>query len=107
VNCARWYRTEKTDELLPQADHVVNILPANAGTERFIDRRRIGLMKPTAIFYNIGRGNTVEQPALLEALQKRKIAGAYLDVTDPEPRRRAIRFGRPRTVFITRIRLGA
>ena len=76
---------DKTDELLPQADHVVNILPANAASDRFLDRRRIGLMKPTAILYNIGRGTTVEQPALLEALQKRKIAGAYLDVSDPEP----------------------
>lgn len=77
--------TEKTDELLPLADHVVNILPANAQTQRFLDGRRIGLMKPTAILYNIGRGTTVDQPALLAALQNRKIAGAYLDVSDPEP----------------------
>jgi phosphoglycerate dehydrogenase-like enzyme len=77
--------TEKADELLPLADHVVNILPANAQTERFVDARRIGLMKPTAILYNIGRGTTVDQPALLAALQNRKIAGAYLDVSEPEP----------------------
>jgi phosphoglycerate dehydrogenase-like enzyme len=77
--------TGMTDELLPQADHIVNVLPANPATDRFLDRRRIGLMKPTAVVYNIGRGTTVDQPALLEALQNRRIAAAYLDVTDPEP----------------------
>src|SRR6185437_6551748 len=77
--------TDRTDELLAQADHVVNVLPANASTERFLDRRRISLMKPTANFYNIGRGNTVDQAALMDALKNRKIAAAYLDVADPEP----------------------
>lgn len=76
---------ERVDELLPGADHVVNVLPANVGTERFLDSRRIALMKPTAIFYNIGRGTTIDQAGLLAALNARKIAGAYLDVTDPEP----------------------
>jgi phosphoglycerate dehydrogenase-like enzyme len=37
------------------------------------------------VFYNIGRGATVDQPALLDALTHRRIAGAYLDVTTPEP----------------------
>lgn len=77
--------TERTDELLPAADHVVNLLPANATTEGFLDRRRIGLMKPGAVLYNIGRGTTVDQTALLEALHAERLGGAYLDVTDPEP----------------------
>lgn len=77
--------TDKTDELLPHADHVVNILPANASTEKFMDRRRLSLMKPTAHFYNIGRGNTVDQAALIDVLRARKIGGTYLDVADPEP----------------------
>jgi phosphoglycerate dehydrogenase-like enzyme len=42
-------------------------------------------MKPTALFYNIGRGPTVDQAALQTALETNAIAGAYLDVTDPEP----------------------
>jgi phosphoglycerate dehydrogenase-like enzyme len=77
--------TEQTDALLPEADHVVNILPANPATEGFLTRHRLGLMKSTALLYNIGRGTTVDQPALVQALREHKIAGAYLDVTDPEP----------------------
>lgn len=70
---------------LPRADHVVNILPSNPGTNKFIDEQRISLMKRGAIFYNIGRGTTVDQNALLAALQAGHLAYAYLDVTDPEP----------------------
>jgi phosphoglycerate dehydrogenase-like enzyme len=77
--------TEQADESLASADHVVNILPASAATEKFLDRRRLGMMKPSAILYNIGRGTTVEQSALADVLQAGRIAGAYLDVTDPEP----------------------
>ncbi len=73
------------DQLLPTADHVVNILPANAGTERFIDADRFGRMKTGAVFYNIGRGTTINQAALVNSLKSGHLAAAYLDVTDPEP----------------------
>ena len=46
---------------------------------------RFARMKPTALFYNIGRGTTVNQDALIDALSHGRIAGAYLDVMDPEP----------------------
>jgi phosphoglycerate dehydrogenase-like enzyme len=72
-------------EYLPQADHVINILPASAATRHFINAERLGLLKPGALFYNIGRGSTVDQAALLAALQTQHLAAAYLDVTDPEP----------------------
>jgi phosphoglycerate dehydrogenase-like enzyme len=42
-------------------------------------------MKPGAVFYNIGRGTTVDQDALLAALRSGKLAAAWLDVTEPEP----------------------
>lgn len=70
---------------LPLADHVVDILPGNSGTSKFMDRQRFSAMKPGAVFYNIGRGTTVDQEALLAALQAGHLAAAYLDVTDPEP----------------------
>ena len=70
---------------LAGADHVVNILPENAATLGYINARRLGAMKPGAIFYNVGRGTTVDQDALLSALQSGRLAAAYLDVTDPEP----------------------
>jgi phosphoglycerate dehydrogenase-like enzyme len=71
--------------LLPRADHVVNILPAGSGNDGFFTAERFGLMKAGAIFYNIGRGATVDHAALRQALVTGHLAGAYLDVTDPEP----------------------
>jgi phosphoglycerate dehydrogenase-like enzyme len=73
------------DALLPQADHVINILPAAEGTVNFFDARRLSAMKTSAIFYNIGRGDTVDQRALHLALIGQKFRAAYLDVTTPEP----------------------
>ena len=75
----------KTRELVPDADHVISLLPASPTTEQFFNADLIGAMKPTAIFYNIGRGTTVDQLALRTALDVGRIAAAYLDVTDPEP----------------------
>lgn len=75
----------KLPELLKDADHVANILPSAASTDGAFDAKLISLLKPTAYFYNVGRGTTVDQSALVAALNGKKIAGAYLDVTDPEP----------------------
>ena len=76
---------EQLDQLLPQADHLINILPANESTIRLLDAGRFALCKRGAIFYNLGRGVTVQQDALLAALQSGQLGAAYLDVTDPEP----------------------
>jgi phosphoglycerate dehydrogenase-like enzyme len=73
------------DQYLPHADHVVNILPGGATTQGFMSAARLALMKPDAAFYNIGRGTTVDQNALLAALRSNKLAAAWLDVTTPEP----------------------
>jgi phosphoglycerate dehydrogenase-like enzyme len=75
----------EVDDYLPQADHVVNILPGGQATRSFVSGVRLARMKPDAAFYNIGRGTTVDQTALIEALQSKRIAAAWLDVTDPEP----------------------
>ncbi len=70
---------------LATADHVINILPDNAASIGFISKERLAQMKPGAVFYNIGRGTTVDQTALDEALRSHRLAAAWLDVTDPEP----------------------
>ena len=70
---------------LPTADHVINILPASPQTRDFFDRERFAHMQPKAHFYNIGRGTTVNQDDLVQTLTDGHLAGAYLDVTDPEP----------------------
>jgi len=78
-----------TQEQLPGAlagaEHIVNILPDSAATQHFFDAVRFAMCKPGAIFYNIGRGTTVNQDALLEALRSERIGAAWLDVTEPEP----------------------
>lgn len=73
------------DELLPQADHVVNILPDNPGTRGYFSRERLARCRPGARFYNIGRGTTVDQTALADLLREHRLDAAFLDVTDPEP----------------------
>jgi phosphoglycerate dehydrogenase-like enzyme len=79
-----------TQEQLPrtlavEADHIVNILPDNVESRRFFDAARFSTLKPGAVFYNIGRGATVDQDALLEALRSNRLKAAWLDVTEPEP----------------------
>ena len=76
---------DQLDAALAQADHVINILPDNASTVGFVNGARLAAMKPGANFYNIGRGTTVDQEALLAALRSGRLGAAYLDVTDPEP----------------------
>ncbi len=71
--------------LASQAQHIVNILPDSAETRHFFNRARFAAVQPGAIFYNIGRGATVDQDALLEALRSGRLAAAWLDVTEPEP----------------------
>jgi phosphoglycerate dehydrogenase-like enzyme len=72
-------------KVLSEADHVVNVLPENEGTLNYVNARRIACFKPGARFYNVGRGATVDQGALLEGLRSGRIGAAYLDVTVPEP----------------------
>ena len=75
----------QVDSLLPMADHVVNILPANDQTKTFLNAARLASLKPGAIVYNIGRGVTLDQDALRKELESGRLGAAYLDVTDPEP----------------------
>ncbi len=72
-------------EALAQADHVISLLPDSPGTQQFMSHERFAAMKPGAVFYNIGRGKTVDQGALLAFLRSGHLAAAWLDVTDPEP----------------------
>ncbi len=70
---------------LPEADHVALCLPLTDDTTGFLQEADLRAMKPTAYVYNVGRGKSIDRIALLNALQEGWIAGAGLDVTDPEP----------------------
>jgi len=73
------------NDALARADHVVNLLPDNASTRGYFSAARLACLKPGARFYNVGRGTTVDQDALIAALESGHLASACLDVTDPEP----------------------
>lgn len=71
--------------LLQESDFVVLAAPATAETVALISADTIRLMKPSAVLINIARGSMVDQAALADALRAERLAGAALDVTDPEP----------------------
>ena len=73
------------DEVIAAADYVILSAPLTPSTFRFITRERIGKMKESAVFINVGRGATVDEDALIDALRERRIRGAALDVFSVEP----------------------
>jgi phosphoglycerate dehydrogenase-like enzyme/glyoxylase-like metal-dependent hydrolase (beta-lactamase superfamily II) len=77
--------TEDLAAFAAEADVVVNCLPMTPATTDIFDAALFKVMKPTAFFVNVGRGGTVDTEALVAALSEGEIAGAGLDVTDPEP----------------------
>jgi phosphoglycerate dehydrogenase-like enzyme len=73
------------DGLLSEADYVSLHLPLTPVTDRLIDRRRIALLKRSAVLINVARGGLIDEDALIEALEAGRIAGAGLDVFTTEP----------------------
>lgn len=73
------------DDVIPQSDYLVLSTPLTPHTYRLMSRERIALMKPSAVFINVGRGRTVDEEALAAALAEKRIRGAALDVFESEP----------------------
>ncbi|HWP58161.1 MAG TPA: NAD(P)-dependent oxidoreductase [Candidatus Acidoferrales bacterium] len=78
-------RVHDLDTLLRQSDVVTLHVVLTKETRHMIGARELSLMKPTAILVNTSRGFCVDEKALIEALQQKKIAGAALDVFEYEP----------------------
>ena len=93
--------TADLDTLLPRADVVAMALPDTPETRGIMDGRRLGLMKREAILLNVGRGSAVDTEALCDALDGGVIAGAALDVTNPEPLPAGHRLWGCKNAFIT------
>jgi phosphoglycerate dehydrogenase-like enzyme/glyoxylase-like metal-dependent hydrolase (beta-lactamase superfamily II) len=78
-------KPSKLMDRLPQADVVVLACPLTAETRGLWGEKQFGAMKKTALLINVARGGIVQTPALVAALKESRIAGAGLDVSDPEP----------------------
>ncbi len=81
----RSWQSAALRDALAAADHVVNSLPLTAETRGIFGAEEFAAMKPGAFFYNVGRGGTVDQDAMIAALASGHLGGAGLDVTEPEP----------------------
>jgi phosphoglycerate dehydrogenase-like enzyme len=77
--------SEELHRMLPRVDFLVIIVPSTKETHHLIGREELSLLKSSAYLINMARGDVVDQEALIEALKEKKIAGAGLDVTTPEP----------------------
>lgn len=79
------YTMEELKQVLPQADIIAMSLPNTPQTRHIINRETLALVKPGSILLNVGRGSSIDQEALYEALETGALGGAAVDVTDPEP----------------------
>ena len=75
----------RLDEVLPDTDILVMALPGTSETEHIMNAHRIALLPESAILVNVGRGLSLDQDALADALNHDRLAGAALDVMVPEP----------------------
>jgi len=81
----RLYPIEALHSMLAGCDFVVLALPLTSDTLHLMDAEAFEVMKPTAYVINVGRGGLIDQPALIQALKTKQIAGAALDVFEQEP----------------------
>jgi phosphoglycerate dehydrogenase-like enzyme len=77
--------TDKLADAAARADYLINMLPASADNLDIFDAKIFAAMKPSAYYISAGRGQTVDEDALLAVLRERKIAGAALEVFKTEP----------------------
>ncbi|MHA6719385.1 D-2-hydroxyacid dehydrogenase [Sphingomonas sp. RS6] len=76
---------EQWRERIGDHDWVVLAAPATRATDRLIGEAELQMMKPGAWIINVGRGELIDQDALIEAVSRRRIGGAFLDTVTPEP----------------------
>lgn len=81
----RGWMAEQLDGALSAADIVVSAVPETNATIGLFDAARLSLLKPTALFVNLGRGSVVSEDALAKRLREGRIGGAVIDVTSSEP----------------------
>ncbi len=91
----------RLEELLRSSDHVVNVTPLTPETTKMFGAKEFAAMKPGAIFYNFGRGASVNSDALIQALERGTIKAAALDTFEEEPLPKNNPLWNARNIFIT------
>jgi phosphoglycerate dehydrogenase-like enzyme len=81
----KYFHGEEILKFAKGLDYLVTVLPRTTGTDKIVNTDLLNALPERAIFVNVGRGNAVDEAALVNALQHGKIAGAVLDVTEQEP----------------------
>ena len=84
-NLDQLFKPSELDNMLPMCDFIVNCLPSSPETHKIFSESQFKKMKPSAMFINVGRGESVDEPSLAKALEDKEILCAALDTTDPEP----------------------
>ena len=99
--CDRVVTTAEIDRVLPLADYLVAATPDTPQTRGLLNAQRLDLMKPTAGIINIGREAVMDYQALCDRLESGTLAGAILDVFDPEPIDTESRLWQTKNLIIT------
>ena len=79
------YSEDKLTDILPETDALVMVLPGSESTKHALSTERLKLLPKHAWVVNVGRGTTIHDDALVDALKKGRLGGAALDVFDKEP----------------------
>lgn len=79
------YSSDKWAQALQQADYLINVLPQTPQTEALINKEAFSHLKEGSVFINLGRGKSVVENDLLDAVELGKVRHAYLDVFEQEP----------------------
>jgi len=81
----RYYHGNELMQFVQGLDYLVSVLPRTEDTNKIVDARLLSALPSHAVFVNVGRGNALDEPALVEALNRGKLAAAVLDVFEKEP----------------------
>lgn len=81
----RTYQIQALNKVLPQADILVSVLPSTPETRNLFNAERLSHIKPGVIFFNVGRGDVIDETLLIQTLRDGRIGAAILDVFATEP----------------------
>lgn len=95
------YGEDKLDELLPKTDALVMILPGSDSTKHVLNKKTLGMLPDHAWIVNVGRGTSIDEEALADALDQGSIGGAALDVFDKEPLQEGSRLWKTQNTIIS------